>query len=357
MMGSMCEKGSPTTVVGLSEERILKVINSQISRLDPAWPAGSIGPGDDAAVVAAPDQRVVISTDAMSQNRDFRTVWPAGVVDNGYSTGWKAAAQNLSDMNAMGARATALVIALTMPSKTPISWVRSFTAGIVGSIQHLHAHGCLIAGGDLGSGDTLSVAVTVTGNLEGRVPVTRRLSGGEQPPSLDLIHSGPIGWAAAGLAVLETPRVELESLLSDRSDAGSLIRSMATAIRGQMRPRPPLSLGPTSAESVLCMMDVSDGLERDAWRLADANQMVPELDQEWLKGMADCLEPLAQLLGADATTWVRTGGEDYGLLAAIPRDVPPPPGWSRCGVLRPRDGDTVGEDVSNNSGGWDHFSR
>jgi thiamine-monophosphate kinase len=69
-----------------------------------------VGPGDDTAVVAATDGRVVATTDVLVQGRDFRLDW-SGAQD----IGAKAAAANLADVAAMGARPTALLVALVAP--------------------------------------------------------------------------------------------------------------------------------------------------------------------------------------------------------------------------------------------------
>ena len=76
-----------------------------------AAPQPPLGPGDDAAVVPAPDGRVVATTDLLVEGRHFRLDWssPADV-------GYKAAAQNLADVAAMGARPTALVVGLSAPA-------------------------------------------------------------------------------------------------------------------------------------------------------------------------------------------------------------------------------------------------
>lgn len=344
-------------IQGLGESGILQVLHRRFAAVPAArdWPEGSLGPGDDAAVVPAPDGRFVISTDAMAQDRDFRLRWPSGAVDSGYSTGWKAAAQNLSDLNAMGARASGLLLALTLPGATPVSWLDRCAAGIAGAIRALGARGCRIAGGDLGSDDRITVCVTVTGDLEGRAAVTRTVPDAERdrcgPAGLDLVLCGRAGWAAAGLAVLQTPRQTLVPAL-DRSGAHRLAARAAAA---QLRPRPVLTAGRTAAEAgALAMMDVSDGLLRDAGRLGTANGMDPALDEDWVTRRAAELAPLGRALGVDARDWVRAGGEDYGLLAVLPPSAALPQGFERVGRLLPRAAGPAPSSARRDTG-WDHF--
>ncbi|MFB2571173.1 thiamine-monophosphate kinase [Micrococcus sp. IITD107] len=344
------------TVSGLGEAGILQVLHRRFRTVPAAqdWPEGSLGPGDDAAVVPAPDGRFVISTDAMAQDRDFRLVWPSGAVDSGYSTGWKAAAQNLSDINAMGARASSLLLALTMPGHTPVRWLDRFAAGIAGAVHHLGADTCRIAGGDLGGDDRITVCVTVTGDLDGRRAVRRTIPrehrGGTGP--LDLALCGRAGWAAAGLSVLQTPRTDLDRAL-DRTGAHRLAARAAAA---QLRPRPILTAGPSAAaHGALAMLDVSDGLVRDAGRLGSANGLAVELDEEWVRGQAAELAPLAFALGEDARDWVRTGGEDYGLLAVFTGGAALPSGFTRVGRLVAPGGTSQSLNPPGARIGWDHF--
>jgi thiamine-monophosphate kinase len=395
------------TVGGLGEAGILRILNRRFGTIPAAgdWPAGLVGPGDDAAVVAAPDGRFVISTDAMAQDRDFRLAWrasPAGFdgagYAGGYSTGWKAAAQNLSDINAMGAEPTGLLLALTMPPTTPVAWIDGLAAGLAGAIRHLGAHRCRIVGGDLGSDDRITLAVTATGDLAGR-PAVRRTFGGQPGAAgnrgdggvagaLDLVLCGRAGWAAAGLAVLETPRHELVDRLAavprgeevhqaarhqqagrmdqtggvEQSARGvpggvpGIRRLAALAAAAQLRPRPVLGAGRRAAEAgALAMMDVSDGVLKDAGRLAEANGMHVELDPDWVRAEATVLAPLGHALGQDAEEWVATGGEDYGLLAAVAGGAAVPSGFRRIGRLLPAD---AGEVAARPGGpdGWDHFT-
>ena len=95
------------TVADLSEDGLLALIFPQL----PLGDATLLPPGDDAAVVAAPDGRVVVSTDVLVEGRHFRRDW----VD-AYDVGRRAAAQNLSDINAMGGRDQWLTVGLAAPA-------------------------------------------------------------------------------------------------------------------------------------------------------------------------------------------------------------------------------------------------
>src|ERR1700733_12608075 len=87
-----------------------------LARIFPRLPSASaalVGPGDDAAVLAAPDGRYVVTTDMMIHGPDFRLAWSRAP-----DLGWKAAATNLADVAAMGAVPTGLVVALAAPADT-----------------------------------------------------------------------------------------------------------------------------------------------------------------------------------------------------------------------------------------------
>ena len=89
--------GSDTAGLTLGEASEREALRRIFPRL-PESRATLVGPGDDAAVLAAPDGRFVVTTDMMVHGPDFRLAW-SGPVD----LGWKAAATNLSDVAAMGA--------------------------------------------------------------------------------------------------------------------------------------------------------------------------------------------------------------------------------------------------------------
>ena len=100
-----------------------------------------VGPGDDAAVLRVRTGHVVVSTDLMVEGRHFRRDW-ASAADVGH----RAAAQNLSDINAMGGRAHSLTIGLAAPADLPARWALDFAAGFAAECELV---GASVVGGDL----------------------------------------------------------------------------------------------------------------------------------------------------------------------------------------------------------------
>lgn len=334
------------TVDQLSESGLL-------ARIFPRLNAGSstlLGPGDDCAIIAAPDGRTVISIDTQVQDKDFRLIWPNGYATTGFDVGWKAAAQNLSDINAMGAHGTAMVVSLTLPGTTPVCWVEALADGLSAAIVALGAQECSVAGGDLSGGSELVVTVAVTGSLQGRAPVLRS---GAQPGD-QLAVCGNLGVAAAGWALQE-------SLLTPEKYSPSL----QEAVELFNRPRPPLEAGPAAAMAgATSMMDISDGLLRDSGRLAAASGTRLDLDGVVLQKYAQKLTECAQALAADPLKWVLTGGEDHGLLSTFPPAAALPAGFVRIGSVLSEganqpavtlDGRNFRSAVDG-AVGWDHFA-
>ncbi|MGO4120552.1 thiamine-phosphate kinase [Arthrobacter sp. YAF16] len=332
------------TVGELSESELLARIFPRLHGGDSS--ALLLGPGDDAAIVAAPDGRTVVSIDTQVVDQDFRLEWNNGYRTTGYDVGWKAAAQNLSDINAMGARATSMVVSLTMPPDTLVSWVEDFADGMSSGIRELGAPDCAVAGGDLGRGRELAVSVAILGTLDGQAPVLR--SGARPGDTLAL--AGTAGYAAAGLALLESG-TPVDGLNSEQR----------TLMDTQCRPRPPLAAGPLAREAgATALMDISDGLVRDGARMAAASHTVLDLDPVALKELGVPLQPAASLLGAEPMDWVLAGGEDHGLLAAFPAGVQLPHGFTAIGsVEASAPTDSTGVTIAGRPAdtvGWDHFA-
>ncbi|MCC3269895.1 thiamine-phosphate kinase [Arthrobacter gengyunqii] len=329
------------TVADLDEKSLLALI---FPRLGPD--TALLGPGDDAAVIAAPDSRTVISIDTLVQDADFRLVWPSGYRTTGFDVGWKCIAQNVSDVRAMGAVPTSLVVSLTLPGSTEVQWVEDLADGLAAAIASLASERCSVVGGDLGRGNQIVVTAAVTGDLEGRAPVLRS---GARPGDV-LAHIGALGLAAGGLAVLESG---FDMTDPEKDDD----RELAALAMAQCRPQlPPAHSGPAAADAgATAMLDVSDGLVRDAGRIARASGVGIDLDAGYLRAKASPLAPAAARLGADPLTWVLGGGEDHGLLAAFPPEAVLPQGFVRLGEVVAGEAVTFGGAVPPATG-WDHFA-
>src|SRR6478672_9129576 len=129
-----------------------------IQELVALFPQGEqvlVGPGDDAAVLRVRNGHVVVSTDLVVEGRHFRRDW-ASAEDVGH----RAAAQNLSDVNAMGGRATSLTIGLAAPAELPVQWALDFARGFADECALV---GASVVGGDVTRSDQLVIAVTVLG--------------------------------------------------------------------------------------------------------------------------------------------------------------------------------------------------
>ncbi|MDO5618324.1 thiamine-phosphate kinase [Kocuria sp.] len=324
------------TVAALSEAQLIArfapLLNAGWPETDGDWaepdgggaesggPYQILGPGDDCAVVAAPDRRFVISTDTQVEGQDFELQWPSGFRSSGLDTGHKCATQNLADAAAMGAVPSSLVVSLTLPSTTPVQWVEDFARGLRAGMVACGADRCRVVGGDLGAGREISVTATVTGDLQGRAPVRRN---GAQPGDV-VVLAGTVGRAAAGLEILR----ESAYRPGDNAAVDALVQS-------QLRPVTPVQLG---AELARCgatsMIDVSDGLVRDASRVARASGVEMVLDPHALEALARELQPAARLTGRDPLYWVLNGGEDHGLLSTVPPHHQLPDGVRPLGSVR-----------------------
>jgi thiamine-monophosphate kinase len=315
------------TVAELSEGLILSRI---LGRIGPS--SALVGPGDDAAVIAAPDGRVVATVDTLVHGPDFRLAWSSA-----FDLGFKAAAVNLADIAAMGARPTALLVALAMPDDTRLSFVEGLADGLRAGCAEL-APGCAVEGGDLTVSETLTIAVTALGVLDGRPPVLRS---GARPGDV-VAMAGKTGRAARGLGIL-FDRFRDADGMPIPVDPAVLSADEAEALSAQLRPHPPVALGPVAAEAgASAMMDVSDGLVLDARRMATASGVTIDLRSDTLGG-----DPARAL----------SGGEDHALLACFPGDRLPE-GFRAIGVARKDAGAPVlvdGEPYVRR-GGWDPYA-
>lgn len=321
----------PATVSDLGEFGLIARLVE--GRVQPA--STLLGPGDDAALVAAPAGHLLASTDMLVEGVHFRLDWSTPV-----QVGRKAAAVNMADVSAMGAVPTALLVALGCPRETPAAVAQGLAEGLWAEAA---VTGAGVVGGDVVSAPAVVVSVTVLGDLGGRAPVTRA---GARPGDV-LAVAGRLGWSAAGLAVLSEAG-------AGRAPADDLADVVADVVAAHRVPAPPYAAGPAaSAAGATAMIDISDGLLADVGHLARASGVAVDLNAAALP-VAPEVARAADTLGVDPLRWLLTGGEDHPLAAAFPADAALPEGWLVIGGVHAGAGVSV-DGRRHDGGGWDHF--
>ena len=296
-----------TTLAEIGEFGLIRALTDRF----PQGPNVLIGPGDDAALVEVPDGRVVVSTDLCVDTRHFRRDWATA-----QDIGHRVAAQNLSDINAMGGKATALTIGLAAPSDLLAQWALDLADGIAEEAGLLDAS---VVGGDLTGSDQVMISVTVLGVVEGE-PVLRS---GARPADV-LALAGRQGWAAAGLAVLTRG-----------------FRSPRAVVEAYRRPEPPYAAGAQAlGQGATAMIDISDGLVADVAHLAEASGVGIDIESAAFDP-AEPLRAVGAALGTDPLGFVLGGGDDHSLVATFPANVALPTGWTQIGSVAAGEGVTV----------------
>jgi thiamine-monophosphate kinase len=256
---------------------------------------GARGLLDDAAVLDVGGTSLVLTHDTLVEGVHFLPSDPAGDV------AWKLVAVNLSDLAAKGARPLGALLSYTL--RNDPAWDAAFIDGLRDAMQ---AFELPLLGGDTVAAGERVLGLSMFGEASGPVP-----SRGGARPGDALFVTGTIGDAALGLA------------LARAGDA-----SFPALIQCYRRPVPQIGAGRILAPMVGAMMDVSDGLLIDASRLAAASGCAAMIDLDAVPLSADALA----LGGSDraARLAAATGGDDYQLLFATFRPLPPLP----CPVTR-----------------------
>ncbi len=264
-------------------------------------PRPLIGIGDDAAILSHPSPaHLVISTDLLVEDIHFSrgsASW--------YDIGYKAAVANLSDIAAMGATPTYILVGVALPSHVTYHDWKELYRGLSVPCK---AHGVQLVGGDTSaSNSSVFVAVTILGQVEPNYGLTR---GGAKVG--DVIYaSGSLGNSAAGLACL--------TRLTSHNKGLILRQPMKFLVSRHLRPTPRIALGQllSSHRFASAALDLSDGLSGDLLHLC-LQSRVGALIQEACLPMSPHIIRYASQTNVDPLPWVLHGGEEYELLFTVP---------------------------------------
>ncbi|MCV7194632.1 thiamine-phosphate kinase [Mycolicibacterium brumae] len=293
-----------------------------------------VGPGDDAAVLATPDGRTVVSTDMLVQDRHFRLDWSTP-----QQIGRRAIAQNAADIEAMGAMPTGFLVAFGAPAETPARMATELSDGLSEEAAKV---GASVVGGDLVTAPQWVVSVTALGDLGGRPAVLRS---GTRAGDVVAV-SGELGRSAGGYALLAAGATELGPELS-------------ALVERHLTPVPPYGQGAVAAAAgATAMTDISDGLITDLAQLAEASGVGIELSTTELAPDTDALVVAAAALSLDPAVvneWVLGGGEDHALAATFPSHIELPERWRAIGQVVEQPGIRVDGQAWQGPAGWDSY--
>jgi len=264
----------------------------RIERAARRGPGGSgvvLGMGDDAAVLRLrPGEDVVVTTDALVEDRHFRwSSWSPRIL------GRRALVANLSDLAAMGARPLGFLLALAAPPELPVRVLDGVVAGL---LHEARTHGCPLVGGNTTRARETSLTITAVGAVaRGRALTRAGARAGDR-----ILVTGTLGGAALDAARAERGPGPVRHVPVPRLAAGRRL----TRVRG-----------------VGGCIDVSDGLEADLAHLLEPRGLAAELEPARLPRPRG-FDAACRRLGLDPEALLLGGGEDFELLLTLRPQAP-----------------------------------
>jgi thiamine-monophosphate kinase len=258
---------------------------------------GAFDLGDDAAILKALGDDIVVTTDAIVEGVHFLPDDPPDTIAR------KALGVNLSDLAAKGASPAGCVLTLALRAADE-AWLKPFAQALG---EDCARFGCPLLGGDtVSTPGPLMISITTFGRVgEGRM--VRR--NGAKPGDL-VVVTGTIGDAALGLDVLKHGTVA--TALADDAEARDLLV-------GRYRvPQPRTALASAVRDHAHAAMDVSDGLAGDLAKLCQASGVSATIDVARIPLSAAAVSLIAS--GTVDIEAIVSGGDDYEILCAIPQN-------------------------------------
>lgn len=290
-----------TPIAALGEFGLIKHLTENFPVKNPST---ELSIGDDAAIIDPDGKKVVVSTDFLTEGIHFNL----GYVPLKH-LGYKSVVVNLSDIAAMNANPTQILVSIAVSNRFPVEALEEIYEGIALACQHYKVD--LVGGDTTSSNAGLVISITAIG-LENTEKISKR--SGAKPNDL-LVVTGDLGGAYLGLQILErehavylaNPQMQPEMAGYDYILQRQLKPEARTDIKKMFDE---LDLKPTS------MIDVSDGLASEILHLSDQGKVGFRVYEDKIP-----LDPVtvstAEELNINPTMAALSGGEDYELLFTI----------------------------------------
>ena len=254
----------------------------------------AVGIGDDGAVyTTTPGWQQVAVIDTMVQNSHFII----GQTATWHDVGFKAVASNLSDIAAMGAVPTHIVLSTALAPQMDVDDVIDMYRGIKDICRTYEVN---ILGGDtVMSKEGVVITVAAFGEIEAGKALLR--SGAQAGDVIAVSHT--IGDSAGGLDVLLAGQDGYEHLK-----------------KAHQYPEPQISLGRLLVQHHChSLNDISDGLASESNEIAKASGVELVIDRDQVPTSAE-LKAWAAASGKDICKFVFNGGEEYELVFTMAPD-------------------------------------
>ncbi len=270
---------------GWSERELIINISEIFAAVNPSV---LVGIGDDAAIIARPENHLVVTTDMAVEDVHFKVNWSSAE-----EIGRKIAAANLADIYAMGGKPKYLTVAMSATGNEELEWMLGIARGIAHEAQ---IAGAQVVGGDLARGEKIVISITAIGECEKEI-----LRSGAKVGDSIFVSTLP-GWSAAGLIALQ------------KNVRGG---SVDFAISEHRAPSVDYDNAEQIAINANSLCDISDSLMIQAEQMANASGVQFEIDGELIKLHSDFadLSQVAELLNVSVFDLILSGGEDHVFLA------------------------------------------
>ncbi len=290
----------------LGEQGLLKIFRQYCSAVV----------GDDAATMGEtlPDHQMVVTTDMLIDGVHF-----SDRTTSAEDVGWRAAAVNLSDLAAMGAKPWGLVMAVGLPADTEVAWIEGVYRGFS---ECLRTYGTELVGGDTVRSPIRTLSVTAFGQVRKNQIISRHTARVGDA----IVITGLHGLSKAGLELLFNPELKEKLLaplkIGDRILSGDeLVRAIC---KYHQQPIPRFDaiavlhkILKYQNDFPVAGMDSSDGLADAIAQICRSSQVGAKIYWRSLP----IHRAVRTLAGDRALDWVLYGGEDFELVLCIPVEL------------------------------------
>lgn len=290
-----------TPISALGEFGLIKRLTEKFSLVNKS---SELSVGDDAAVIDSEGKKIVVTTDVLAEGVHFNL----GYVPLKH-LGYKAVVVNLSDVAAMNAVPTQILVSVAVSNRFPVEALDEIYAGIKLACDYYKVD--LVGGDTTSSTSGLVMSITAIG-MESADKIVKR--SGAKTNDL-LVVSGDLGGAYLGLQILEREH----SVFLANPDMQPEMEGYDYILERQLKPEArtdvkkileELDVLPTS------MIDVSDGLASEILHLSDQSKIGFRLYEEKIP-MDTLTITTADELNLNPVMCALSGGEDYELLFTI----------------------------------------